>query len=148
MITRAKPALWFRQSPLVTCAALVYLVGSEMLTATIRLGIRDESNEKGYALGEQLPIEVRNRNGEEDEVLISKQARLTGIAPLRLQDIKPEQRHPLRLYHQLSEVQADLSFFEKRRVELSEMVTIVTFEYCAAATRGRYPGVFLKYADC
>ena len=146
---RVSPELWFRRSTTVSAEMLLALIYKGDLTATIRLGARHERHFKGYAVGEDVVIRVKDAA---DNDMIVRQARVTDIVIKRLCLLTDEELADTLFYKSWREVLHDLMFFEKKPVTADPMATLVRFEYTFEAReldpddpRIKFPALFFRY---
>ncbi len=122
------PEIWFRQSQSVSLPMLVTAFRSELITATVRLGVRDKIHEKGYFPGQVVTLRILD--GDDNE-LWSGCVRVTAIRVRRLEHLTREDLRPTIIYAEEGwlAVQRDLSLFAGETIDPIELVSIVEFEY-------------------
>lgn len=120
------PEIWFRASPHVSFADLEERIRTGTLTASLRLGRRDSSHAKGYAPGQKVTLRLFDNNGHES---LLHQIQVLEVETKPLDSLTHEDFEALQVYHSVSEVRSDLSFFEKQLIAPQEEVSLVTFRY-------------------
>ena len=123
---RDNPELWLRPSPKLPFEVLSTLIESRLMTATPRLGARDNNHPKGYEPGQVVTLKVLDGEGGDFlhlPVLI-KQVIVRQLSLLTENDL---QRIPP--YHDWREVQHDFSLFEGRPIGETEEASIIEFSY-------------------
>jgi len=119
------PELWFRSSPILPMDVLCEFFDNQKITATPRLGKRDDAHEKGYVPGQIATLRVLDDNWKE---YFSCQIRIMDVK------IKPLEKLVLEdlegsMYKDWKTVQSDLSYFERRVIEDKETVSVIEFSY-------------------
>jgi len=145
---RATP-VWFRKSPAVGEAALVALVDRGDLNATIRIGASHEWHPKGYVVGDEVPIRVKDAASND---LLVRRARVTEVVIKRLCLFAPCELVHTIFYKSWRDALHDLVFFEGNPVDADPIATLVRFEYVDEDRktgpddpRSKHPGCFLRY---
>lgn len=119
--------IWLQPHPWLTLAELRRLIEEQGITATPRLGGRDHTHPKGYNIGQQTWLVLKDETGREQR---RERIEITGL------DLRPLANFDaLSLwgcgfsYQSWLDIQHVLIFFEKRPIRPDETVTIVRFDY-------------------
>ncbi|MHB1769874.1 MAG: hypothetical protein ACYCPH_02220 [Minisyncoccota bacterium] len=121
-----RPEIWFRPSPRIPLTVLSELITRTYITATPRLGARNDNHPKGYKQGEVAMLRVFDEANVEH---LSRRIRIEAVIVRPLQQLLPADLHRTFSYRNWEEVQRELSFFEKRMVESDEDASIIEFSY-------------------
>ena len=121
-----RPELWFRPSPKVPLAVLSELITRRCITATPRLGARNDGHPKGYTQGETAVLRVFDDANTER---LSRSIRIEAVIVRPLRQLMSIDLRNTFSYRNWEEVQRELSFFEKRSVEDCEDASIIEFSY-------------------
>lgn len=131
----AASELWFRPSPWCSLAELRGLLENQHISATPRLGIRDDRHPKGYAVGQETVLRLFDEDGRE---VLRTQVTISMLIMRRLADLTAQNLAgcgpAFRSWH---DVRNALSHFERREVDNKEMVTIVRFAYRSGTPMGQ-----------
>lgn len=120
------PELWFRSSPLLPLDVLSKLIERKKLTATPRLGKRDETHWKGYSPMQIVTLRVLDSEGKE---LLNRKIRIIAVRTKPLQKLVKDDLETSVVYRNWKEVQAEFAFFEGHPVPDDETVSIIEFVY-------------------
>jgi hypothetical protein len=120
------PELWFRPSPVLPFKDLLTFLDSGEITATPRLGKRDESHPKGYVPGTLATVRLFD---ERERQRLSRRVRIESVASKPLRDFAAADLEHIVYSADWRVVQQVLSFFEGRPVAPDEVVSIVEFSY-------------------
>lgn len=120
--------LWFREHPWTTTAELARLLCSRGLTATPRLGARDEGHPKGYTVGQRITAKLLSIAGETE--IIAVEVEVTGLVSRPLQDLTAEDLAGCGpTLTNAEEVSRMLGYFDQRSIQPDETVTVIRFAY-------------------
>ncbi len=120
--------LWFREHPWATTAELAKLLCGRALTATPRLGERNEHHPKGYIVGQRTMAKLSSIDGKTE--IVAVEIEVTGLAFRPLKDLAPEDLVECGpAYPNAERVGSILGYFERRTIQPGEMVTVVRFAY-------------------
>ena len=118
--------LWFRPSHYVSFQDLSSYIADRKLTATPRLGSRDEYHPKGYKEGETAILRVYDEYGKEHTSVF---VLIKSVTVIPLQTMSSGYLKKTHIYSSWQQIQEELSAFEQRIVDGCEDVTIVEFSY-------------------
>ena len=120
------PEIWFRPSPRLPLQVLLRLVQGKSLTATPRLGARNDAHPKGYVPGETAILRVLD---SVDIERFSTSVCITEVVIRPVRNLTADLLQEVIPYQDWTEVQRELSLFEKRPVRDDEQVSVVRFSY-------------------
>ncbi|MDR3547608.1 MAG: hypothetical protein P4M11_04940 [Candidatus Pacebacteria bacterium] len=119
--------MWFRPSPKMPSHVLLGLIENHRITATPRLGVRDESHPKGYRPDQEVTLRAFDEQGKE---MLTKRARIVAIRSKQLQDLVSDDLDRSDMCSlDWESVRQKFSFFEARPLPAQELISIVEFTY-------------------
>ena len=122
------PEVWFRGVRPVS-------ITRQLVTATVRLGMRNARHPKGYAVGDRLIVRCLSANGRREIAQLLacvRDIRFTCLAAVRPEDLRgcaSNERFVERLRRHLAAAYG-------RTIGEREMLTIVRFQYLAPRRAG------------
>jgi hypothetical protein len=123
---RAPPEAWCREGPNSPQSTLLMLIKNRHITATPRLGVRDENDEKGYVPQETATLRIRDIAGRDLHIAF---VQIKKLVSKPLNELTADDLAETVLYFDWRMVQEDLSYFHGQPIAPTEMVTIVHYRY-------------------
>lgn len=123
---KTHPEIWLRPSPSLPLEVLLISIKGKLVTATPRLGARDENHKKGYERGSLVTLRVVDDKYVDH---LHQKIRIKAVTTRPLQELTPDNLGNTAWYQSWADVQRELSFFEKRVVEKQEDVSVIEFSY-------------------
>lgn len=119
--------IWMQPHPRLTLAELRKLIEERTIVATPRLGARDANHSKGYVIGQEAWLILKNEEGREE---LRRRIKITGLGIRQLMDFSPLSLAGCGDAHQnWQSIRQTLEFFERRVIHPQETATIVRFKY-------------------
>lgn len=145
------PLMDFRASLCASLPVLVSAFRAELITATVRLGIRHRNHPRGYSRGQIVTLRVLDGESE----IMKRLVRIREVKPKPLDELTRDDLKRTLIYAEngWTAVHRDLSIFDGFNVDTRDMVSVVEFEYVSdermaagnLARKRKYPGLFLIY---
>lgn len=147
------------KNPLIDFCASRHMSLGDIVTAlrvglirhTIRMGVRDETHDKGYFSAQLVTV----RAMDELHPVFTREARIISVEPKPIANLSREDLRKTLIYAHVGpcEVQQELSTFERRLVIGHEIVSLVRFAYVDGPgaeelpVHVRYPALHVQFND-
>ena len=119
--------IWLQPHPWTSLTELCESLENRTITATPRLGVRDEHHPKGYRIGQRTRLKLFDR---EKQLILSAEVVITELSVQPLKKLKPNDLETCgpscRTWREVHKI---LGFFERRVIHSRESVTVVRFAY-------------------
>jgi hypothetical protein len=121
-----QPEIWLRPTENTPLSVLLWLVNTEQLTATPRMGARSDAHEKGYRPGQVCMLKVFDNENEE---CVNRMIMVKNVIIKELTSVNARDLVGAAPYTSWQEIRRDLESYEQREMERGEIISIVVFSY-------------------